>query len=47
MIVGLLLINWGTDHPQSLVNSRRDHGDLNWPTSPIVGVCEVNRIFMC
>jgi hypothetical protein len=46
MIVGSLLINWGTDHPQSLVNSRQDHGDWNGSTSPIVGMWEVNRTFM-
>jgi multisubunit Na+/H+ antiporter MnhC subunit len=43
VIVGLLLINWGIDHPQSLVNSRQDHGDRNGSTSPIVGMCDDNR----
>jgi hypothetical protein len=41
MILGLLLINWGTDHPQSIVSSRQDHGDWNGPTSPTYGACEV------
>jgi hypothetical protein len=46
MVVGLLLINWGIDQPQSLVNGRQDHGDWNGSTSPIVGMWKVNRTFM-